>query len=186
MGTLSMRATSMGDLPGPDWCICSVDGGQTNAFATSYTMVKKSIIPTALRLEYQSKTPNSLIMTRPGGAVAENIALLALNPNLETLSINPIPASLDQSQVANQYSLSFKQEQKIAEAFAVLLVNTDDTTKVGAVCIEEHRDGKGLVVRTAVNSGAQDERKSAFERIAGTLMRAASTVTILAVIFAPD
>jgi hypothetical protein len=61
--------------------------------------------------------------------------------------------------------LTFEQEQRTAEAFALLLATTDNRNAIGAVCVEEQLDGSGFIVRTAVNSGSQDKRLDTFRRL---------------------
>ncbi|KAF2194187.1 hypothetical protein K469DRAFT_651397 [Zopfia rhizophila CBS 207.26] len=114
-------------------------------------------------------------MTQQYGALAENIALLAiLDPKLEPVTQNPVPSKFRDGADAYYRALSLKHEQRTAEAFAVLLANTDDPSRIGAICIEEKARGSGLIVRTAVNSGSQAERKATFERIAKALLSAAT------------
>lgn len=102
------------------------------------------------------------------GALTENIAVLSLcgttfDPMTE------IDISMQNDPNASNYKLSIQQEQQVAEAFAVLLSNTDDPRTVGAVCVEEQPNGTGLLLRTAVNSGLQEERTANFRKIAGAL-----------------
>ncbi|KAF1847189.1 uncharacterized protein K460DRAFT_280998, partial [Cucurbitaria berberidis CBS 394.84] len=100
------------------------------------------------------------------GALTENIALLALcDTTLEPMIEDHPPP--EKSPEIDSYKLSFQHEQQVTEAFAVLLANTDDPNKVGAICLEEQPDG--LLIRTAVNSGDQKDRKASFERIARAL-----------------
>lgn len=105
------------------------------------------------------------------GAITENIALLAVlahNGKIESPTDNPIPATLANS--AHRI-LSIRREKDLAEAFAVLLATTDDPSKVGAICVEEKPDKTGLVIRTAVNSGSQEERMRVFRDISRVLAR---------------
>lgn len=106
-------------------------------------------------------------MAQELGAITENVALLAvLGPALEPVTDNPIPRSLFGNFDPDRHrTLSLQQEQQLAEAFAVLLVHTDDTGAVGAVCVEETRKPVGLIVKTAVNSGSQDGRIKIFHSV---------------------
>lgn len=111
-------------------------------------------------------------MAQPYGALAENIALLSLlSPKSEYLKYNPVPETFRDEAVTSDGCrvLSFKHEQQTAKAFAILLSVSDDPKTVGAVCIEEGLDRESLVIRTAVNSGSQESRKSVFRAIARTL-----------------
>lgn len=97
------------------------------------------------------------------GAIRENIALLALlGPKLRLPAENQVADAVRNDPSSHHRSLSFKYERGIAEAFTVFLATTDNPKKVGAICVEDKRDGTGLVLRTAVNSGSQAERKETF------------------------
>ncbi|KMU84223.1 hypothetical protein CIHG_02009 [Coccidioides immitis H538.4] len=106
------------------------------------------------------------------GAIAENIALLALLNPREPVPENPIPSKFIDDGRASHFILSFEDERRTAEAFAILLSNTDNPRKVGAVCVEQSLDGHSLTIRTAVNAGPQTDRKDAFARIISALRRA--------------
>lgn len=106
------------------------------------------------------------------GAIAENIALLELLGPREGYSENFVPPKFLDKSHASRYVLSLEDERRTAEAFAILLTNTDDGTKVGAVCVEQPPHGRGLVIRTAVNTGSQSDRKDAFVKITSALKRA--------------
>lgn len=106
-------------------------------------------------------------MAQTYGALTENIVLLALlGSTFEPITGNSLP---DVS-TADGRRLSLKHEIQIADAFAVLLVDTDDPSAVGAVCVEELDNTAGILIRTAVNTGNQKERMSNFNRIARALM----------------
>lgn len=101
------------------------------------------------------------------GALTENVALLALCAT----TFGPIKEEtlpLERA-VSGGRLLSLQHEQQITEAFAILLANTDNLSKVGAVCVEERRSPTGLLIRTAVNSGSQEERMSNFVKIVRAL-----------------
>ncbi|EFW15116.1 hypothetical protein D8B26_004535 [Coccidioides posadasii str. Silveira] len=106
------------------------------------------------------------------GAIAENIALLALLNPKEPVPENPIPSKFIDDGRASHFILSFEDERRTAEAFAILLSNTDNPRKVGAVCVEQSLDGHSLTIRTAVNAGPQTDRKDAFARITSALRKA--------------
>jgi hypothetical protein len=73
----------------------------------------------------------------------------------------------------NQLSLS---EIILRKAFALILVNTNDKSKVGAVCIEERVNHNGVSICSATDSGSQEERQYAFDRIAKLLKHLLGTV----------
>jgi hypothetical protein len=104
---------------------------------------------------------------RDRGALSENIALLGqFGKTLADPIINDTPPWVNRdSQGIHERSLTFEQEQRTAEAFALLLATTDDRNAIGAVCVEEQPDGSGFIVRTAVNSGSQNERLDTFRRL---------------------
>jgi hypothetical protein len=84
------------------------------------------------------------------GALTENIALLSLcDSTLELITKNAF--TLKKAPRVSSYKLSLQHEQQIVEAFAVLLGNTDNSSAVGAICLEEQ--ATRFLVRTAVNLG---------------------------------
>jgi hypothetical protein len=101
------------------------------------------------------------------GALSENIALLEqFGKTLTDPIVNYTPPWVNRgSQSSLERSLTFEQEQRTAEVFALLLATTDDRNEIGAVCIEEQPDGNGFIVRTAVNSGSQNKRLDTFRRL---------------------
>ncbi|QDS68007.1 hypothetical protein FKW77_009383 [Venturia effusa] len=108
-------------------------------------------------------------MEQHTGALSENIALLAqFGKTLTDPTISKTPPWVSRSSQDNHAgdrSLDFEQERHTAEAFALLLATSDDRNAIGAVCIEEQPDGSSFIVRTAVNSGSQDERLDTFRRL---------------------
>jgi hypothetical protein len=44
------------------------------------------------------------------------------------------------------------QERKIASNLAFLSATLDDCLKVIAICVEEHRNGKGITIQVALNT----------------------------------
>jgi hypothetical protein len=106
-------------------------------------------------------------MERHRGALSENIALLGQFGKTLTDPIITSTPLWDKRgfQGRHERLLTFEQEQRTAEAFALLLATTDNRNTIGAVCIEEQPDGGGFIVRTAVNSGPQDERLDTFRRL---------------------
>lgn len=104
------------------------------------------------------------------GSLTENIAVLSLcRTTCDPITEIDLLTGYDND--AKNYALSIQQEQKVAEAFAILLANTDDPKTVGAICLEEQPDRDGLLVRTAVNSGLQKERTANFAKIADALQQ---------------
>lgn len=110
---------------------------------------------------------------RMSTALTENIALLSLYGTTFEL-MTKTDASQRNSTEVHEYTLSFQHEQQIAEAFAVLLANTDNPSAVGAICLEEQPNGTGLLMRTAVNSGQQEARIASFSKIAASLQKCTS------------
>lgn len=109
-------------------------------------------------------------MAQRCGAITENIAVLSLfATTFEPITEYPIPTR--KTAEDDHRRLSLKQEQELAEAFAVLLANDDNPSTVGAVCVEEQKGTPGIVIRTAVNTGDQKQRIAEFDRIAKALMR---------------
>jgi hypothetical protein len=49
--------------------------------------------------------------------------------------------------------LSVVREREIASNLAFLSATSDDSLKVMAICVEEHRNGKGITIRVASNTG---------------------------------
>lgn len=107
--------------------------------------------------------------------LTENICVLEiLNPTPYQESENTVSAEVLEFWSKTTYVLPFKYEQQIAKAFAVLLTKTADPDKVGALCIEEKVDGKGLIVSIAANTGNVVERKVAMQKVACVMMEIAS------------
>lgn len=105
------------------------------------------------------------------GALTENIALLALcATTFEPVIEKTLPL---ETPAIGGHTLAIQHEQQITEAFAILLAHTDDPSAVGAICVEEQHSPAGLLVRTAVNSGSQEERIANFKRIARALEESA-------------
>ena len=82
-----------------------------------------------------------------------------------------IDALLRNNIEVKDYTLSSQHEQRIAQAFTVLLADTDDPCAIGAVCLEEQPNDTELLVRTAVNSGNQEIRMASFGKIATALQQ---------------
>lgn len=109
-------------------------------------------------------------MEHQHSAIEENVALLALfNPKCEALTRNALPSEGEDCQNVPHRTLTLKDEKKAAEAFAILFATTDNPNQVGAVCVEETSDGRGLTVRTATNSGPQTAQTHALRSIAQSL-----------------
>ena len=97
--------------------------------------------------------------------LAENIALLRLLSNVPeppTLNTPPVDLLADNS---GDRRLKFKKECDLVDNLAFISAVSDDPEKVTAVCIEEHRDHRGMTVVLAVNKGNLSSVKEGFERI---------------------
>lgn len=109
-------------------------------------------------------------MPQHGGPISENTALLSLFPSkFEPKIAYPTPPERRDSVHSSDYVLSLKHEKQCAEAFAILLPDTDDPDRIPAVCIEENSGGTGLTIRIASNSGSQKERAAGLQRVADKL-----------------
>jgi hypothetical protein len=106
-------------------------------------------------------------MERHRGALSENIALLGQFGKTFTDPIITNTPWLGNRDSQGNYKrlLTLEQEQRTAEAFALLLATTDDRNAIGAVCVEEQLDGNSIIICTAVNSGAQDKRLDTFRQL---------------------
>lgn len=108
-----------------------------------------------------------------GSPLSENIALLAkLCPVPVTATVNDPDSASEQFTGLRAYSLPFKYELQTAQAFSTLLTKRHHCDKVAALCIEERPDGTGLIIRTAVNYGIQNDRRDVLQRVSGILMDA--------------
>jgi hypothetical protein len=104
--------------------------------------------------------------TQTGRALSENIAFLSqFAKYLEEPTTNQLPSSLASKKVSDGRCLTLEQEKKLVETFALLLATASDTTRVGAVCVEESRDGTGIIVRSTINTGIQEPRRATFRRL---------------------
>jgi hypothetical protein len=110
-------------------------------------------------------------MADPKGPLAENIAFLSQFANQgRTLSdpvvdLLPLNDRLRKEDTGSKRALTFNEERRLAEAFALILATTDKPSRVGAVCIEELPKSSGLIVRFAANSGTLDRKKIIFHKI---------------------
>ncbi|KAF2759569.1 hypothetical protein EJ05DRAFT_302521 [Pseudovirgaria hyperparasitica] len=106
-------------------------------------------------------------MELPHGPLSENIGLLAQFGKVLARPTTNVPQTILLEQDSRGYvrALSFRQELRTAEAFALLLSTTHDYKKVGAVCIEEDSLENRFIVRSAVNLGEQKQRKQTFDRL---------------------
>jgi len=104
-------------------------------------------------------------MADPKGALAEKIAFLAQFANRgRTLSdpiieLLPLNNRLGKDDTESKRALTFDEERRLAEAFALILATTDKPSRVGAVCIEEQPNSSGFAVRFAANSGTLEKEK---------------------------
>jgi hypothetical protein len=121
------------------------------------------------------KAPYASLWGRNQEPFMEIIAFLAFLKHGEQAKTNPPPPRpCNTSQ--NAFSLTFKHEITLGKAFALILVNIDDKSKVGAVCIEERDDHNGVSFCIATNFGSQEERQYAIDRIAKLLEHLSGTV----------
>jgi hypothetical protein len=91
-------------------------------------------------------------MSDPLVQLAENIVLLQkLNPEPERASTNP-PLDLPSA----GRTLSPKHEQAIVESLAFLLASRDKPDCILALCLEEERNGQGVILRYAVNNEGEE------------------------------
>ncbi|KAH6700685.1 hypothetical protein BKA61DRAFT_207718 [Leptodontidium sp. MPI-SDFR-AT-0119] len=74
--------------------------------------------------------------------------------------------------------LSVTREKEIACNLAFLSATSDDSLKVMAVCVEEHRNGKGITIRVAANTGDLSTVTAGFVRLARVLEHAAQRVRL--------
>lgn len=100
-------------------------------------------------------------------ALSENIALLEQFGKTLTDPVTTSATPWDNRALQGDHAptLTREQEQRTAEAFALLLATSDNKNAIGAVCIEQQSVGSGFILRTAVNSGTQDERLNTFRRL---------------------
>ena len=97
--------------------------------------------------------------------IKENIALLLwLGAEPGEPKMNPWPQHLTHDDpTATSRKLQLQQEIDLVDNFAFLLATTDDPEKVVAVCLEEHSNGAGVIIRIADNSGDVRDRAKEFE-----------------------
>lgn len=81
---------------------------------------------------------------------------------------NPINPETDETR-----RLTFLQEKDIASNLAFLSATSDDSCKIMAVCVEEHKNGEGITIRIASNSGDLSAVKDGFVKVGGILEQAA-------------
>jgi hypothetical protein len=73
--------------------------------------------------------------------------------------------------------LSISRENEISSNLAFLSAVSDSSLKVMAVCIEEYRNGRGLIIRIASNTGDLSEVTNGLRTLAGSLEEAAQRGT---------
>ena len=76
--------------------------------------------------------------------------------------------------IKDTYQLTFEHEREIVDNLAFISATIDDTHHIMAIGIEEHRDGEGMTIRLASNSGVLPECEMGFKRIATVLEQASS------------
>ena len=69
--------------------------------------------------------------------------------------------------------LSVLREKEIACNLAFLSATSDNSLKVMAVCVEEYRNGKGIIIRVASNTGDLGMVTEGFIKLAKVLEHAA-------------
>jgi hypothetical protein len=82
----------------------------------------------------------------------ENVLVFEVNPN---------------------HHLDISRENEIASNLAFLSATSDDYLKVMAVCVEEHVNGEGMIIRIASNTGDLSAVTSNFILLAKILEQAA-------------
>ena len=70
-----------------------------------------------------------------------------------------------------QRHLTYRQERRLAQDFALLAANTDDPRKVTSACVEEGANGRSMEIKLAVNNGGLDEVQDSFRKMAKILQR---------------
>jgi len=102
-----------------------------------------------------------------GHVLYENIALLShFTKYMEEPTTNQPPWRIDdEGPAGSERQLTLEEERRTAEVFALLLSTNNDPYRVGAVCIQETREIGSFIVRSATNSGSQDERRTIFSRL---------------------
>ncbi|KAF2427245.1 hypothetical protein EJ08DRAFT_360601 [Tothia fuscella] len=99
------------------------------------------------------------------GALVENISFLNQFANQgRTLSepffeLLPLKGRLGKDDTEHKRALSFNEERRLAEVFALVLATTDKPSRVVAVCIEEQANCSGIIVRFAANVRTSEEEK---------------------------
>ena len=105
----------------------------------------------------------------------ENVALLAVLS--EVSGYEDGNAQVDVStprQDTSPRRLSLKQESDLVDDLAFISATSEEPEHVIAVCIEEHRDSKGLTIRLARNKGDLQETKHALKEITSVLEKVAA------------
>jgi hypothetical protein len=110
---------------------------------------------------------------QPEQLLAMVVLLQQLNETPQPPSDNFIDSSSSTDTPSSSRVLSLKREKELAETLSFLAAYTDDPKKVVALCIEEEKDGKGLIIRMAVNNGDLERLQKDFQRVAEILKRLA-------------
>lgn len=102
-----------------------------------------------------------------GHALYENIALLSrFTKYIDEPTTNQPPWGIaEKDTMGSERQLTVEEEKRTAQVFALLLSTNDDPNRIGAVCIQETHETGSFIVRTATNSGSQDQRKATFSRL---------------------
>ncbi|MCJ1382953.1 hypothetical protein MMC17_006066 [Xylographa soralifera] len=108
--------------------------------------------------------------------LAQNIFIL------QALNETPVPPSensIDHYAASHSFSptrvLSLVHERRLVEILTYWASSSDDPRKVIALCVEEEKNGKGMIVRLAVNHGNLDQVNASFNAMKVTLEEAAAS-----------
>jgi hypothetical protein len=104
--------------------------------------------------------------------LAQNITLLwMLNEVVEKPHENSLGISM--SRVDETRHLSLQREIEIASNLAFLSATTNNNKKVMAVCVEETRNGEGIIFRVASNTGDLSRVEEGLKALGRTLEKSA-------------
>jgi len=99
---------------------------------------------------------------------------------LKTVNNKPVPASRHNPAQFHpdkkKRVLELKEELDFTECLIYLSAYTNDPERVMALCAEEKRDGRGLIVSMALNSGSTTYLQYTLERICEVLEAEAKCV----------
>ena len=110
---------------------------------------------------------------KPERLLATIVLLQLLNDTPELPSDNIISDVTIPNESPSRRVLRLGREKELAEVFAFLAASTDNPAKVVALCIEEKPNGKGMIVRMAVNNGGLRKVEHGFQEIGKILEKVA-------------